>query len=201
MNRFDRLASNWEKDEKRTKLAKLIFNSIKENLILRTNLTIADIGTGTGLLLVQLLPYAKQIDGFDNSQAMMNVLREKLISNEIKNVETVTFNADKDELPENKYDLVVSSMAFHHIAETENILKKISKSLKIGGQIAIADLETEDGTFHSEMTDDIKHKGFDKSGFEQLMKNSGFENAEVKTAFSVIREEKSYPVFLAFGRK
>ena len=77
----------------------------------------------------------------------------------------------------------------------------MQKSQKIGGEIAIADLEAEDGTFHTEMTDDIKHKGFEKSHFKNLLKNAGFTDIEVKTAFSISRDEKLFPVFLAYGKK
>jgi ubiquinone/menaquinone biosynthesis C-methylase UbiE len=201
MNRFDKSAEQWDAEERRVNLAKSVFNSIKEKIKLKNDLTIADIGTGTGLLLIQFLPFAKQIDGFDNSQGMLNVLSEKIKQNKIENVTLHQFNADKDELPENKYDLVVSSMTFHHIEKTEEILRKIYKSLKIGGEMCIADLESEDGTFHSEMTDDIFHKGFDKSDFVSIMEKVGFKNSETKTAFSVIRSEKSFSIFTAYGKK
>ena len=36
---------------------------------------VADLGTGTGLLLIHLLPHVKEIHGYDNSAEMFKVLQ------------------------------------------------------------------------------------------------------------------------------
>jgi len=76
--------------------------------------------------------------------------------------------------------------------------------LKVEGYVAIADLDSEDGSFHSELFKG--HKGFDRNEMMQLLKNSGFCNIRVTDCYHIIKEtadgvSKSFPVFLMTGEK
>jgi hypothetical protein len=66
--------------------------------------------------------------------------------------------------------------------------------------LAIADLYTEDGSFHGP---DVKvHLGFDPNKLTETLKSIGFKNIEYKTCFEVKRESgKNYPVFLLIAKK
>jgi len=72
--------------------------------------------------------------------------------------------------------------------------------LNPGGYVAIADLYTEDGSFHGP---DVKvHLGFDPEKLTEMMKLIGFTNIEYKSCFEVKRESGAkYPVFLLVGQK
>ncbi|MCF6183167.1 MAG: class I SAM-dependent methyltransferase [Bacteroidales bacterium] len=201
MSRFNEIAKNWDAHPRRLLQAEKIFNAIEHKVYLTDTMNVLDIGTGTGLLLMHFIPKVKQITGIDNSKGMLEMLKEKIDKNNVKNVNYMLFDADKDKLPENKFDLAVSSMTFHHIEKTEHFLKEIYKSLKPEGKLCIGDLETEDGSFHSNPDESIKHLGFDKNEFSVLMKQAGFKNISVETIFKVEKPEKKYPIFLACGEK
>ncbi len=201
MNRFNKIAQIWDANPRRLFMAEEIFNAIRAKIDLQPNMKVADIGTGTGLLLIQFLPYVEKIFGYDNAPEMLKVLAEKTQKAQVFNVETVLFNADNDSFLEKEFDLFVSSMAFHHIQDVENLFVKIYKATKQGRKIAIADLEKEDGTFHSEIDDSIKHFGFEKEHFFAFIENAGFKNIQVETIFSTQREGKSFPIFLATAEK
>ncbi len=201
MNRFDKFAQEWDASPRRIKTVENIYNAITEKIKFTPDIKVVDFGTGTGLLLALIQPHVKTITGLDNSQGMLNVLKEKASKNEINNILTILFDAEKDHLEENQFDLAVSSMTFHHIKNTERLLSEIFKSLKPGGKICIADIEKEDGTFHSEANEDNMHNGFDKREFDLLLKKTGFKNTNVSTIFEIDRHEKKYPVFLAYGEK
>ena len=68
------------------------------------------------------------------------------------------------------------------------------------GYLAIADLFSEDGSFHGP---DIKvHHGFDPEKLFEILKIAGFKNIKYKTVFEVKRESGiKYPVFLLVGQK
>jgi len=201
MNRFDKVAGVWEANPRRLKSAQDVYVNIAKKIDLDKNMKVADLGTGTGLLLIHILPHIKEIDGYDNSAEMMKMLKEKLKTAEITNVKTYLFDADFDEFQDSGYDLMVSSMTFHHIQKVNDFFKKIYSATAEGGQIAIADLETEDGSFHSDMYESIKHLGFDKNEIKQMIVNAGFKNVEVETIFSIPKDGKEYPIFLATGKK
>ena len=201
MSRFDDIAKNWDAHPRRLLQAEKIFSAIEQKVKLNKQMQVLDIGTGTGLLLIHFISKVKHITGIDNSKGMLNMLKEKAEKAKIDNIDYLFFDADKDTLPENKFDLAVSSMTFHHIEKVEDFLKEIYKSLKSGGKICIGDLETEDGSFHSNPDENIKHFGFDKAEFSKMLKKTGFKNTSVETIFEVEKPQKNYPVFFAYGEK
>ncbi len=201
MSRFDEIAKVWDAKPRRLEGARLVFEAIKSKININKNWIVADYGTGTGLLLIHFQPFVKKLFGFDNSESMLKMLDKKVKEASIKNVSRVLHDADKENLPENKFDLFVSRMTLHHISDVQNVLKQAYKSLKFGGKLAIADLETEDGTFHSEPNESIKHFGFNKFEFVEMLKNAGFKNINCETIFSIDKGIKKYPVFLAYAEK
>jgi hypothetical protein len=66
--------------------------------------------------------------------------------------------------------------------------------------IAIADLDEEDGSFHTEDTG-VFHNGFDRNELLNFAKNAGFKNLKIQTASTVIKPTGNYPVFLLTGEK
>ncbi|NOZ35890.1 MAG: class I SAM-dependent methyltransferase [Chlorobi bacterium] len=201
MSRFNEIAKNWDAHPRRLLQAEKIFNAIENKVNLNNKMHVLDIGTGTGLLLMHFITKVKEITGIDNSKGMLEMLQEKVNKNNVNNVNYILFDADKDNLPENRFDLAVSSMTFHHIKDTEKFLKEIYKSLKSGSKVCIGDLETEDGSFHSNPDESIKHFGFDKNEFTVMMEKARFKNVSVETIFEIEKPEKKYPIFLAYGEK
>lgn len=85
------------------------------------------------------------------------------------------------------------------------MLQTFHTLLEPGGYIALADLEREDGTFHSDHTG-VVHLGLDPDEFITWAAAAGFSDLRVKTAHVINKEgndgkEHAYPVLLLCGRK
>jgi len=179
MNRFDKNAQDWEKKERRLLLAKRAFEAISSKVKVDKNSVIADFGAGTGLLLMGFQPKVKEIIALDNSEGMLGVLNEKIQSEGINNIKPIFFDADKDDFNEINFDVLISSMSFHHVNNIKPFLLKIYNQINENGQVCIADLVSEDGSFHSDNTGVI-HFGFNPDEFASWLQESGFKDVETK---------------------
>ena len=197
MSRFDELAKEWDLNPRRVKSAKSIADGIKKVIDIKDK-KIADIGAGTGLLSFHLFEEACCIDAIDNSKGMLEKLDEK--SKQLdKKIHTIFLNIEKENLPK-KYDIIVSSMTMHHIKDIENFIKKCKDALSIGGYLAIADLVTEDGTFHSRGNEGVEHFGFYRDELVRLFEKIGFEVVSYKIV-EKIQKHRDFEVFLIIARK
>jgi ubiquinone/menaquinone biosynthesis C-methylase UbiE len=202
MGRFNELAKEWDAKPRRLLLAENIYKGIKEKVELTKEMKVLDIGTGTGLLLIHMVDEIGQITGVDNSEGMLEMLQEKIEKTNLSNADYFLYDAETDLLPISDYDMVISSMTFHHFTKPNEVLKDVYKSLKPGGRVCIGDLDKEDGSFHSDnLADDVKHFGFEKETFNKWLQEAGFENTSVEEIFRVDKNDTQYPVFLAFGEK
>jgi 2-polyprenyl-3-methyl-5-hydroxy-6-metoxy-1,4-benzoquinol methylase len=203
MNRFDMAALTWDEKPARVNIAKNVAEKIKELVPLNQNMKVLDFGCGTGLLSFFLQPYVGEITGIDTSKGMIEVFDKKIKENQIENMKCLNLDIYTDKLPE-KYDLIVSSMVFHHIKDISQILKILYNYLNEGGYIAIADLVKEDGSFHDD-NEGVEHFGFKIQEMENKLKEAGFKEIKSEIANIVKKQkenaEREYPVFLVVGRK
>jgi hypothetical protein len=72
--------------------------------------------------------------------------------------------------------------------------------LRSGGRIALSDLDTEDGTFHSSEAEGIHHLGFDRGVLTELARTAGFVEVETRPAIVIEDEGRGFSTFLLLGR-
>jgi ubiquinone/menaquinone biosynthesis C-methylase UbiE len=202
--RFDRVAAGWDSNPARVDLAKGIAGAIRKAVPVSAGMAVLDFGAGTGLLTLGLLPYVGHVVAVDASGEMLRVLADKLKLLGIGNVQTRHCDIGKDSLPESLYSLVVSSMVLHHIADVPGTISLLRRSLQPGGWIALADLDSEDGSFHPDPTG-VFHKGFERGQVCRWLQQAGFSEVSVRDAYRMRRvsdsgQQREYPIFLATGR-
>ena len=106
-----------------------------------------------------------------------------------------------DALPEERFDLVYTLMTLHHIPDTAKILGCFHSMLNPGGILCIADLDEEDGSFHSDQPTFDGHNGFDRTELSVGLEQAGFTNICFSTCYELIKDERKYPLFLAVAEK
>lgn len=190
---FELKAESYDSDAKRVSNVDNIANSILSSLPFDKNMHIMDFGSGTGLLLERIAPFVKKITAVDVSETMCKKLNEK-IKNLYCEVEILQMDLTKTKL-DMKFDGIISSMTMHHIKDTQKMFNDFYKILNDNGVIAIADLDIEDGSFHTEDTG-VFHFGFDRKEFKSKAIAAGFENVKIITASMDEKPHGKYPVFL-----
>ena len=99
-----------------------------------------------------------------------------------------------------KFDGIISSMTIHHIKDTTHLFKQFYELLDTNGILAIADLDKEDGSFHTVDTG-VFHYGFDRKEFIHLAKSVGFKNTKIQTVGYAEKPYGKYPIFLLTANK
>jgi 2-polyprenyl-3-methyl-5-hydroxy-6-metoxy-1,4-benzoquinol methylase len=202
---FDKEAAQWDDNPLRVKLADDVFAAIQRQVALDSSMRIMDFGCGTGLLTLRIAPFVGSIAGVDSSQGMLDVLRNKIAKQDIRNVTTSFIDLDKGGMLIDCYDLIVSAMTLHHVQKIAPLLKQFCDCLVPGGLISIADLDSDEGTFHDDNRG-VFHYGFQRSLIRGALFEAGFIDLHDATASEVKKpvqsgEMRKFTVFLMTGKK
>ncbi len=208
MTDFDSRAQTWDSDPMKVERAARVAEAIRAALPLHSGMTALEYGCGTGLLSFSLRTDFAHITLADTSQGMLNVLAAKIADSGLRNMTPLRLDLTTDPLPvsrqsrqpASRFDVIYSLMVLHHIPNTDHILRQFHTLLKPGGWLAIADLDAEDGTFHTDGSTDV-HLGFERAALQTQVESAGFEEIHIATAYQIQKNGRSYPVFLLVGKK
>lgn len=192
---FDAVALNWDEEPRRVALAGEIAGAILKTLPLSGELDALDFGCGTGLVTLQLAPALRSITGVDSSSGMIDRLDQKIRQAGYSNVRAERCDFDKGELPSGKYHLITSAMTLHHVEKPAPLFRSFKALLHPGGWVALADLESENGSFHEDPTG-VFHHGFSADELSSMLTEAGFSSIAVTTATKIVKGGRVYPVFL-----
>jgi len=190
---FKDKAQTWDARDTVKALSQGIGAALLQKVPFSNTMQVLDFGAGTGLLSGHVAPLVAKVLALDTSEAMLKQLQAKP---ELQaNVETVCQNILEQPLGQS-FDLIISAMALHHVADTARLVQTFAAHLKPGGKLALADLDREDGSFHPKDAEGVFHTGFERQALQLLLSQNGFEQIEFETAHTVIKVDQSYPVFL-----
>jgi ubiquinone/menaquinone biosynthesis C-methylase UbiE len=201
---FDTAAQVWD-TERRILRAKHLANLIYSHFEDSNNLMALEIGCGTGLITFELCDKFHEIYCVDTSEEMLRKMRSKIEETGFHNVFPFSTDLlDKEEYLD-KFDLIYSSMVFHHITDIESELLKLNKLLKVNGHLVIIDLDKVDERFHQEEEDFCGHHGFDHAELKKMLEKAGFQDVAFQAAYNgekpIGSEIIPYSLFLCKAKK
>lgn len=190
---FNDMAEVWDSPEK-IQLMKVLADKTREALNLTGPLDIMDFGCGTGLFGLELADYAKSLLGVDTSEKMLDAFDKK--TEGADHIESMLVDLEKESI-DRSFDLIVSSMAFHHLGSPMSMIGKMKDVLRPGGRLAIVDLDKEDGTFHPDNEGmGVRHFGFSEQEMQVWAQEAGM-NLKRTIINEVSKNNKTYHQFLA----
>ena len=200
---FDSKARQWDENPVFQDRANQIAAAIVTAIPLNSTMRALDYGSGTGMLSFPLQEKLGHITLKDTSAGMLAVVKEKIAAWGIVNMATRLMDLTAAPTPDERYDLIYSSMTLHHIPDTNAILKAFHTLLNPGGWLCIADLDQEDGSFHGIQVD--VHHGFDRDALAAQAAQAGFADILFSTVFEIVKTteagSRAYPVFLLLARR
>lgn len=203
MSEFDAKARDWDKNQLFTDRSQAVAKAMLQAIPLHENMKALEYGSGTALLSFELKDKFSEITLMDNSREMTQVAIEKIADQQVKNMKPLFFDLEHQDF-EGSFDIIYSQMVMHHVVDIDAMLLKFYQLLKPGGYLAIADLYSEDGSFHGEGID--VHLGFDTEKLKNQLLTIGFEDCKDEECFVIKRPDdqgavKEFPIFLLTGRK
>lgn len=200
MTHFNEIANSWDTSEKMAQ-NKNYADRMKSALKKSHFNNILEFGCGTGLLGSNFIEDNNHFLGIDTSSGMLDVFKIKF--SKFPNVKNLNLNLE-DKTPElndlstSKFDLIISSMAFHHLLDPLAMLAKFKNYLHPEGAIAIIDLDEENGLFHPDPKKmGVHHFGFSENTTALWAHKLEFNNYSREKINVIKKESGDFPIFLA----
>jgi ArsR family transcriptional regulator len=156
-----------------------------------------EIGCGTGNFLESLKNKAAFVIGVDQSPQMIQEAKQKIRHKNLQGIELRLSDMIHLPLGNNEAELVVLNMTLHHAAQPLQTLKEVSRVLKRGGNLLLADLlpHGEDWV-RAKLAD--QWLGFSHSELDEWLNAAGIS---IETWREIKGEGKQMNIFLLKGEK
>jgi cyclopropane fatty-acyl-phospholipid synthase-like methyltransferase len=187
-------ARNWDSRPVPRVISEGVGSALLKAIRWRPAMRVMDFGAGTGLVSSHVAPHVAKIWAVDLSQAMLSELTAKPELH--GKVEPICQDIVAEPLGGMTFDAIISAMALHHVADLPTLFARFHDHLEPGGVVALADLDTENGSFHTPGTQGVYHLGFDRGELQWQLESAGFSSCRFQTAVEVHKEGRPYTVFL-----
>lgn len=198
MSEFDAKARDWDKNIRYIERSEAVASAMLQMIPLQNGMKALEYGSGTALLSFVLKDQFEEIVLMDNSREMTAVTEEKIAEQKIKNMKPLFFDLEHQDYS-GSFDIIYNQMVMHHVNDIDAMLSKFHHLLNPDGYLAIADLYTEDGSFHGDGFDG--HLGFDVDHLAEKLKSIGYINVGHQQCYSIDKTDENgnvtqFPIFL-----
>jgi len=153
-------------------------------------LTVADLGSGEGLLSELLALRCRKVIAVDNSKKIIAFGAAKARKAGLKNLEFRLGDLQDPPIADATVDVVILSQALHHAEDPPRALRSAHRILKPGGQVMILDLRQHTFAKARELYGDL-WPGFAESDLHRWLEAAGFGQIEI----TVVAREEEPPHF------
>jgi arsenite methyltransferase len=111
-----------------------------KHLELKPDLTVIDLGSGTGFPLMELaarLGASGKVYGIDPWVTANTRARKKIVNYGLHNVEIIESSADKIPFADNTVDLIVSNLGINNFEKRDHVFRECYRVLKPEGKLAL----------------------------------------------------------------
>ncbi len=102
-------------------------------------LTVADIGTGTGILAAELATLGLRVIALDHSQRMLDAAAENLAREGIEGVELRRGEAGELPIADDEVDAALAHMVLHYLPSPGEAIREMARITKPGGVVVAID--------------------------------------------------------------
>ncbi len=152
---------------------------------------ILEVGCGTGTTALLLAPIVKQITASDISSRMVEIAKEKAVTQKVENVRFVHATLFDEDLEKGSFDVVMGFNFLHLLEDIPDALRRLNELLKPGGLfISKTVCLAEQSRLWSVLLAIMRPLGF--APYVQCLKVTELEDIITSTDFAII-EAGFYP--------
>jgi len=172
---FERVAGDWDAI-RAGYFSAAVRDAAIAHAYLRPEMTVADVGCGTGFLAEGLALHVAQVHALDGSPAMLEAAQRNL--GRFANVTYHLTDGGALPLPDASVDAALANMYLHHCPDPAAALQEMARILRPGGRLVITDMDRHTNEWmRAEMADEWL--GFDRSEVKRWLRAAGLVNVLV----------------------
>jgi ubiquinone/menaquinone biosynthesis C-methylase UbiE len=143
---------------------------------LEKEMVFADLGCGTGYFSIPASSRVKEVIVLDVQHEMLDILRNKIRKEGIKNIWTILSEESSIPLPDGSVDVLFMANVFHELEDKTLILREVKRVLAIRGKLVIIDWKKMEMDFgpplEERLTEEEVISVCKKNGFEVRVKKA-----------------------------
>jgi ArsR family transcriptional regulator len=195
---FDSVGPEWDALRK-------VFNddALRARAVARlvpTGITVCDVGTGTGVLALELARLGLRVVAVDHSARMLDAARAKLAAEGLSGVELRRGDAADLPLEEASVDAAFAHMVLHYLPSPADAVAEMGRIVRPGGVVVIVDFEEHDRQWMREELG-VQWLGFPLDDVRGWLERAGLRDVDIERGeASGIGRDLPAP-FIASGRR
>jgi ArsR family transcriptional regulator len=175
---FDRVGPEWD-------VMRKAFNDDAQRAraitrLVPRQLRVADIGTGTGILAIELARCGLSVIGVDNSERMLQAARANADGADVGSlVELRRGDASRLPLMDAEVDAAFAHMVLQFLAQPQEAVREMARVVRPGGRVIIVDFVAHDRDWMQQHLGTVWH-GFPLEGVRAWLAEAGLDDVEVE---------------------
>jgi ubiquinone/menaquinone biosynthesis C-methylase UbiE len=117
---------------------------------------VLDVACGPGIVTVELAAIAREVVALDLTPQMLAKARERCEQAGRVNVTFKEGSAAELPFPDNCFDAVVTRLSFHHFEDPRRVLREVTRVVKVGGTVVVADVTSSEDAEKSALQNAIE---------------------------------------------
>jgi ArsR family transcriptional regulator len=163
-------------------------------------LRVADIGTGTGILALELAQLGLRVVAVDNSLRMLEAARSKLEAAGVQGVELRRGEASALPIADGEMDAALAHMVLQYLPSPGDAIREMARSVRKGGVVVVVDFVRHDREWmRAELG--VTWLGFAETEIRGWLEAAGLAEFRIE-ALSPLSPGRNLPAsFIASGRR
>lgn len=151
-------AAGYDKRAKKSAKAYQMIIKLLKNEV-SPEMSVLDIGTGTGEIPINISGNVKYIDAVDFSSEMIQVAKNKMEEKGIKNISFLIQNSNQMSYKDNSFDIILMTNLLHVVPNPENVIDEAKRLIKKDGKIIISSYLHNQNMISRFISNSMKKKG------------------------------------------